>query len=106
MNFDKNTSRKLEDIVHCDSVETTQYEMCERLKHIEKTVKRNDHDKLIAAINALQTFTANSCLDVEDTEKQGEPVFRCKECEFKYGDLCILKTFCTKRGHVVGCMVR
>lgn len=46
MNFDKSTSKKIEDIVKRDSVEATQYEMCERLKHIEKTVKRNDYDQL------------------------------------------------------------
>ena len=65
-----------------------------------------DEKKLDAAISGLQTFTENWCMDLEDTEKQGEPVFRCKECDFKYGDLCILKIFCKKRGHEVGCMVR
>lgn len=46
MNFDQNTSRKLEDIVHCDSVEHIQYEQSEKLKHICRVLKRNDYEEL------------------------------------------------------------
>lgn len=46
MNFDRSSSKKIEDIVQRDSVEHNQYEMCQKLRHIEKVMKRNDYDEL------------------------------------------------------------
>lgn len=46
MNFDKNTSKRIEDIVQCDSVEHIQYEQCEKLKHVCRVMKRNDYEEL------------------------------------------------------------
>ena len=65
-----------------------------------------DEKKLDAALSGLQKFTDNWCMAVEETEKQGEPVFRCKECLFKCGVVCILKHFAAEHGHEVGCMSR
>ena len=41
------------------------------------------------AIDALDIFTKNYCLDCE--QSKDEPVFRCNECEFAYNGHCLLK---------------
>lgn len=63
-------------------------------------------DDLTKALNGLQTFTENWCMDVEETEKQDEPVFRCKECPFENDGYCKIKEFGKKHDYELGCMRR
>lgn len=64
-----------------------------------------DEKKLDAALSGLQTFMDNWCMDVEETEKQNDLVFRCKECPFEDDDrYCRIKLFGKKHDHELGCM--
>lgn len=64
MNFDRNTSKRIETIVKRDSVEGIQYAMCEKLKHIEKVMKRNDYDEL----NQSDALRIASTLQIESAK--------------------------------------
>lgn len=46
------------------------------------------------AFKGLGQFCQNWCMNVEQTTKQQEPVFRCKQCEFNRSDhKCTVKLF-------------
>ena len=56
-------------------------------------------DNLDKAIEGLGQFTHNWCMNVEETDKRNDLVFRCKECEFGMEDgKCCLKMFLTNHG--------
>lgn len=59
---------------------------------------QNNKDDLHAAIDGLDQFTKNWCMNVAETEK-GELTFRCDECCFsdKKTHRCAIKVFAT--GH-------
>ena len=42
-----------------------------------------NHDNLTEAVHGLDIFTKNWCMNCEETEKQNDPIFRCKECLIK-----------------------
>lgn len=65
-----------------------------------------DEKKLDAALSGLQTFMDNWCMDVEETEKQNDLVFRCKECPFENDVYCKIKEFGRKHDYGLGCMRR
>lgn len=51
-------------------------------------------DNLTEAVHGLDIFTKNWCMNCEETEKQNDPIFRCKECLFlEKGKYCLIKTF-------------
>ena len=60
----------------------------------EKQINFDNKDK---AINGLIQFRHNWCMNVSETNKTNELVFRCKECSFsqKNGD-CLVKIFIGK----------
>ena len=46
------------------------------------------------AFEGLGQFCQNWCMNVEETQKQEEPIFRCKQCEFQQCDgTCTIKKF-------------
>ena len=51
-------------------------------------------DNLTEAVHGLDIFTKNWCMNCEETEKQNDLIFRCKECQFLEKDgCCIIKKF-------------
>lgn len=51
-------------------------------------------DNLTEAVHGLDIFTKNWCMNCEETEKQNDPIFRCKECLFlEKSKYCLIKTF-------------
>lgn len=59
------------------------------LKPLIKGCKDDKH----AAIDGLNTFTRNWCMDVGATERRGDLVFRCKKCDFSIEGKCLIKQF-------------
>mgnify|MGYP003496251892 FL=1 len=57
-------------------------------------------DNTTEAVHGLDIFTKNWCMNCEETEKQGDLIFRCSECEFKTeGGKCLIKTFAKEHEH-------
>jgi ribosomal protein L44E len=51
-------------------------------------------DDIHKAIDGLDMFTKNYCLNVKEVEKQNDLVFRCSECPFSTEDhSCLIKNF-------------
>lgn len=61
-------------------------------------VPTDNADSLDLAITALGIFRLSYCLNVEETDKTGNLVFRCSECEFENRKtrICSLKKFLGK----------
>ena len=56
-------------------------------------------DDLDKAIEGLAQFCHNFCMNVEETEKKQDLVFRCKECEFRLDKkYCAVKMFLANHG--------
>ena len=57
-----------------------------------RTVIENKDD-ILAAVLGLDQFTKNYCMNVAETEKRKDLVFRCEECEFldKSSNQCKVK---------------
>ena len=54
-------------------------------------------DDLNGAIDGLAKFCHSFCINCEETEKQNDLVFRCKECPFEREDKkCSVKVFLHK----------
>lgn len=60
---------------------------------MKEFIGRNE-DNLDKAIESLDQFTKNWCMNCKETEETNELVFRCDECNFssKMG-FCAIKTF-------------
>ena len=57
-------------------------------------------DNITKAVNGLDTFTKNWCMNCYETEKQEDLIFRCKECEFEQLDgTCLVKKFVHGHNH-------
>ena len=57
-------------------------------------------DNTTVAVHGLDIFTKNWCMNCEETEKQGDLIFRCGECEFQQTDgKCLVKTFFYEHKH-------
>lgn len=59
------------------------------LKPYIKGCKDDTH----SAIDGLNSFTKNWCMDVKLTERRGDLVFRCKKCDFSIEGKCLIKQF-------------
>ena len=54
-------------------------------------------DDLNGAVDGLAKFCHSFCMNCEETEKQNDLVFRCKECPFEREDKkCSVKVFLNK----------
>lgn len=70
-------------------------EIKEIINQVEKdNINERNADNIDKAIEGLSQFTKNWCMNCEETEKQNDLVFRCKQCEFS-GELgiCQIKKF-------------
>ena len=57
-------------------------------------------DDTTKAVEGLDQFTKNWCMNCEETEKQEDLIFRCSECEFKTEEeKCLIKAFANKHEH-------
>ena len=59
-------------------------------------------DDLNGAIDGLAKFCHSFCMNCEETEKQGDLIFRCDECEFQQilsDGICLVKTFAYEHKH-------
>ena len=66
---------------------------------MERKTRRNA-DNTTEAVHGLDIFTKNWCMNCEETEKQGDLIFRCSECEFQQTDgKCLVKTFSHEHKH-------
>ena len=50
-------------------------------------------DDIVTAINGLNLFTHNFCMNCDETEKNNEPIFNCSKCEFERDGDCLIKVF-------------
>ena len=57
-------------------------------------------DDITKAVEGLDQFTKNWCMNCEETLKQEDLVFRCSNCEFQEDDeKCLIKTFANYHEH-------
>lgn len=56
-------------------------------------------DNVTKAVEGLDTFTKNWCMNCEETNKQNDLVFRCKSCEFQSEEKCLIKMFANNHKH-------
>jgi hypothetical protein len=57
-------------------------------------------DDITKAVEGLDTFTKNWCMNCAETDRQNDLVFRCKECEFQgEDDKCLVKIFAHNHKH-------
>ena len=53
-----------------------------------------NQDNIDKAVDGLNQFTKNWCMNCKETNSRNEPIFRCEECEFKgENDVCKIKEF-------------
>ena len=51
-------------------------------------------DDVMTAINGLNLFTHNYCMNCKETDEKNDLVFNCDKCEFKSEDgKCLIKVF-------------
>lgn len=58
-----------------------------------KSFIKGSKDDTHSAIDGLNAFTKNWCMDVKLTERRGDLVFRCDKCEFSIDGNCLIKQF-------------
>lgn len=57
-------------------------------------------DDITEAVHGLDIFTKNWCMNCEETEKQKNLIFRCKECKFRQElGTCLIKEFANEHEH-------
>lgn len=57
-------------------------------------------DNTTKAVEGLDIFMKNWCMNCSKTNEQHDLIFRCKECEFKISDdKCLVKIFAHKHKH-------
>lgn len=63
------------------------------MKETKCDTKWNE-DNIEKAIEGLDIFTKNWCMNCAETEKRNDLVFRCSECEFQAeAGMCRIKEF-------------
>ena len=61
---------------------------------------QGNEDNIDKAVQGLDQFTKNWCMNVEETNKQDDLIFRCKECEFSSDNgICRVKSFANNHKH-------
>lgn len=59
-------------------------------KHFEN----GNEDNIDKAVQGLDQFTKNWCMNCKKTEEKNQPIFRCKECNFQdVLGICLVKEF-------------
>lgn len=70
-------------------------------KNVKAYIQKETKNDATLAVYHLDAFTKNWCLDCRETEKNDEPMFRCKKCEFSIdgGRRCAIKVFANNKHH-------
>lgn len=58
-----------------------------------KHFANGNSDNLDKAIEGLDQFTKNWCMNCKETEEKDDLVFRCEECNFSKNGFCLVKGF-------------
>ena len=67
------------------------------MKNNMKCYTQGNADNIDKAVEGLDIFTKNWCVNCAETEKTNDLVFRCKECDFaEESGLCRIKWFVNK----------
>ena len=61
-------------------------------------ITQGNKDDVKSAVDGLSQFCHSWCMNVAETEKQNDLVFRCNECPFTDGTHCNVKIFINKYG--------
>jgi len=64
-----------------------------------EVLRQENTDSIDKAVQGLDQFTKNWCMNVKETNKQDDLVFRCKECEFLHDEICLVKHFANLHKH-------
>ena len=61
---------------------------------------RGNADNITKAVEGLDKFAKNWCMNCKETDEQNDLVFRCKECEFEtVTEQCLIKMFANNHKH-------
>lgn len=90
-----------EAIEHCREVAGKDCTECARehgqlAEWLTELAERRKADRMKAALAALDEFTHRWCIDEEATGETGEPAFKCHDCTFEDGDVCLVKAWAAK----------
>lgn len=59
-----------------------------------KNYTQGNEDNLDKAVEGLDMFTKNWCMNCKETEEKNDLVFRCNECNFNSElGICLIKEF-------------
>ena len=65
-----------------------------RSKHLNTSIYlKNNKDDLATAIDGLNQFTHNFCMNCAETKEKNELVFNCSNCNFSQDGACLIKSF-------------
>ena len=53
----------------------------------------DNKDDIMSAIDGLNKFTHNFCMNCKETEEKDDIVFNCENCNFAQGKKCLIKCF-------------
>lgn len=68
----------------------------------ESFIIRDNKDDIEKAIEGLNTFTHNWCMNCKETDEKNGLVFRCGECEFSTKEHnCLVKSFAHRHSNNV-----
>ena len=74
------------------------YKMAEVVNEIRQ--RYQNKDDITEAVHGLDIFTKNFCMNVTETEKKNDLVFRCEDCQFHTENGgCLIKTFVHAHEH-------
>ena len=64
------------------------------MSEVKGNYTQGNEDNLEKAVQGLDQFTKNWCINCKETEEKNDLTFRCKECNFR-GDIgiCLIKEF-------------
>lgn len=65
---------------------------------LEQIKERENKDNFEDAVLGLSLFCLNYCKDVRNSKIKKDLVFRCSECSFSDGSLCLLKKQASEMG--------
>ena len=68
------------------------------MSEIKCEYTRGNEDNLEKAVDGLDKFMKNWCMNCKETEEANEPMFRCSECNFEQENgQCLIKVFVNEK---------
>jgi hypothetical protein len=75
-------------------VETLALNFLKGVEDLGVSFVHENKDDIESAINGLDIFTKNYCMNCAETDRLGELVFNCSKCAFcVIDDICLVKEF-------------